>query len=646
MSVLASEHKKPQSANFLSDSRGRQLVNILKNASMNQATWISGMTASDYKLIKRQIGVTETLFFVAGTPTGNHFAFGPLHDLLQTFIAYAEKEAPEVLTECAPELLNILPEFAKAPFAEGIPPLESMVPIPLGLARMLPRQSEYLLRIISKIGWFITETIQQSSLSQCPVVLYFPQVDRVDRPTLYTIYHLYQRARLGNFTLLLTSDQLPVAEDMLTRQHLFDTDYEYKLLLTRFFTKLTPTIEHLPKGTTPLQPLATNGFYSKETAVYQKAKTALEDLTTLEAQATIIDALSLSNQYFNMELILDTVAEILSTSELDNAFRITMWKIAGSTHAALGNYAQATECFQKASALAGDKGIMKAQISMYLALVSAKRIGAFDEASTFLEAGYQAIETQDIAQAALERGWLNNVNALIAYRNRNYRRAFSLTQDAIQFMKPYRDEESTGLKTNLVTNVSILFESANQPQRALEVWRLFKTFLGEANDLFDKHYLSREAGLSLKADLIAEATTSYHKAFEAAVRVGDFVGIEATARALVCLSHRTQAHAEAAAWAKQIPPLWERLGDYEQLWRSWLMLAACYYFLHDTDNVSESLHRAVYVLTKLNQQHDHQEVTAVLRQVQSNALDAVDWSTWMPELPGTILRWSPHLIVP
>lgn len=628
------------------------LAAIQVQMNTEPVVWLQGSQNSVAFLqpfIKAQAEAVGRPCLLATAPTAEGFALAPICSVLRQLVPYAEREVPGLLVECAPELVKLLPELAGAPTTNQAASLESLVPIHLALARMLPQQSEYLLRIVTKIGWFIVGTVQQSRIGQGqPPLFMFPALDQADRPTLLAVYHLCQRAKLGVFHVVVTSTWPPIEKTIETKHDLFDTHYERHLVLTRLYERVAPATINVSFKVAQTQPppAVPGDGVGEEAAAHQEAKKTLRTADSTTTRAALQRAFALSSRYFNIELILNLAKEVLSNPAIDHSLAITVWEAVGVAHATLGNYSRALTCFQRGFDLATDDIVARAQMAMYLALVSAKRMGSFEEARCFLMAGYEAIKGIETADTALERGWLNNVNALIAYRNRNYHEAFRLTRDALQFMKPYRDEEATGLKTNLVTNISILFESVGQYRQALEVWQRFKTFLGEAGPLFDKYYLFREAGLSLKAGLEAGAMDSYKKAFDAATCVGDPVSMEATARALVCLSYRSGDYETAVNWAERIPALAERLGDQEQLWRSWVTLAACRRFLPDISGAKAALQKAIDLLVTTDQAAERETVAVILAHVQSSSLDAVDWANWLPDLPSTLLRWPTHLVVP
>jgi tetratricopeptide (TPR) repeat protein len=132
-------------------------------------------------------------------------------------------------------------------------------------------------------------------------------------------------------------------------------------------------------------------------------------------------------------------------------------------------------------------------------------------------------------------------------------------------LKPLRDEESTALKTNLITNYSILLEQMGDFRKAQQAWQLFRVFLGQASQLFSKRYYFREAGLHYRAGRLSEAAVAYGEAFQAARSVGDLVGLEAAARACGHVAERQHDYATALQWASRLPPIFDRLGDSQRL---------------------------------------------------------------------------------
>jgi tetratricopeptide (TPR) repeat protein len=274
-------------------------------------------------------------------------------------------------------------------------------------------------------------------------------------------------------------------------------------------------------------------------------------------------ALTLSSRHGNVEAVLNLAQRVISKGHIERDLLVGVWQAVGIAHATIGNYPEALQAFGHGLEWAED-AVLRARQAMFLALVCAKRTAAFPEAMQYLEQGYRAIDGCDSPTAVRERGWLNNVAALVAYRQGDHARAVAITLDTLQMMKPLRDEESTGLKTNLVTNYSILLEQMGEVAKAHQAWQLFRVFLGQASQLFSKRYYFRAAGLEYRAGRLVEAAAAYRGAFRAAGSVGDMVGLEAAARACAHLAERQREYATALEWASRIPPVLDRLGDAQR----------------------------------------------------------------------------------
>jgi tetratricopeptide (TPR) repeat protein len=627
-----------------------QAIESLETALATQKiVWLhapSHISAPILAALKVRLETAGGCCIVAGSPTAECSAFGPIRTLIEQFIPYVRQYAPDLIAACASELQSLVPRLASELDIGDAPPLESLVPLPLGLARMLPRESEYVLRLATRIGWLITTVCRSMTTVQKDQPLFvFQSLDTADHPSLLTISHLCLRTGSGPFRLVLASEWSPDRAVIRERDGLFDRQYERELLLRRICQQTIPTVTSQPIPTTSVASQPPLLGEDEEALAHRAARSALQASSVDDRWAAVSRAFALSARYSNSAPIFTLAEQVITSGILDQVLVQAAWQSAGIAHASLGNFLQAQTCFQHAFDL-GDDRVVRARMAMFLALVLAKRIQHFDQAQQFIDTGYQALENLETPEAMLERGWLSNVQALIAYRRRDYKQALRLTQEAIQFLKPYRGEEAVGLKTNLVTNMSILFEDIGEYQRALNVWHLFQTFLGDDNALFAKHYLFREAGLTLKAGQEAEASALYQHTFTAAARVGDLITLEATARASLILAYRTGDYQVALSWAERIPSLLEQLGDQQSLWRGWMVLAACQASIADVGTVAATLQQAVETLEATHETDQLTSVKEILDRVQAGHGEQIEWSAWLPALPGTSIRWPLRLVLP
>lgn len=240
------------------------------------------------------------------------------------------------------------------------------------------------------------------------------------------------------------------------------------------------------------------------------------------------------------------------------------WKAAGLAQTFLEHHQAALECYQRALALA-DSPAMRAQLYMYMGLMSGKRLRNRQQAQEYLQQGFREIEGIDDMEAGLERGWLFNVSALMTYHGGRYNDAMTMVRNALTTMKPFHQGEATYLKINLVSNMSVLLEDSKQYEQAIEVWSFFQNLLSAANEVFAKHYFFREGGLRLLKGDQQVALESYRRSYEYAQANDDGFHMEVVARARGYVSYQLRLFDEAHRWFAQSAALRNRIGDYEHV---------------------------------------------------------------------------------
>lgn len=483
-------------------------------------------------------------------PSMERSAFAPLRGVLRTLIGdLAAAGHEDLLAECGPELTHLLPEVAEL-IPEG-PALHERMQMPLGLARMLPIESELVFRVAARVGWLVQDGLRR--LGRAPL-LWFPALDRADRPTLVIAYNLCLRALAGGPAVVIGAAERPVRGPGVDGASIRVAD----LAAVRDRVGGTETVLDAP----PEPPPAELGEDREAAAV----RRALAERT----EAAVADAVACSSALFNPAAVLDlveAVGDVLSGAARAQAVGIAL--------ATVGRFTEARRCFDEGHALA-EGPEERARLAMFSALVSAKRLGDFTSAADGVARGRAALEgcPPDTSELALEHGWLLNLAALVAHRTGDPDLARRHTRAALRILRPHGDEESVALKTNLVVNTSIIAETRGQPREALEIWKLFLRIFDRSPDSFVHFYHFREAGLLAKAGDPA-AITVWKRVFTLAEELGNLPGMLGSARALVRLSYVGGDHTSAAGWARKLADLCVRLGDVDGVTLAWLAVAAC-----------------------------------------------------------------------
>ncbi len=534
---------------------------LLTAVTRSPVTWLHAPTAVTDHLIadlSRELG--EAVVMNAGPPACEWSAFGQPRRLIHAILPLVLAALPEAIDLYAPELTAIVPAAADTVCA-GRPRLGEVMQLPLGFARVLPRESELVFRVASCIGWLLQGVSRHQESTQDGLPLFvFPRLDEADWPTLVTVYHLCSRARAGGLRLLLAAAPDPGS----ARRDLFDSGFE-RWALCRSVHDGARALDvelDVAESTQLPEPEPGTPLPWQRDGDMDACSTAADDPDSWRA------AIASRLRWFSPEAVLDLARQAPPAVPATE-----VWQAAGTAHAMIGNFPEARHCFGEAEGTA-DSAEMRARMAMYLGLLGAKRTGELAEAGNHVERGLDTLAGMTGPAIDLERGWLLNVKALLAYRAGRNGAALNLTRTALALVRPYQDVEAIGLKTNLVANTSIVLEKIGRTERALLTWRRFLKLATSVHAVFAKSYYFRESGLKASINA-AEALVGYQRVFELADELGDTVMALAAARAVSRLAADAQDAAAARAWAERIPGLADRLGDVEGLAPAWLWLAVC-----------------------------------------------------------------------
>lgn len=210
-------------------------------------------------------------------------------------------------------------------------------------------------------------------------------------------------------------------------------------------------------------------------------------------------------------------ASCLGGAEVIGSF---LWRSIGVVRSFAGDWDGALEAFTRA--IDHDVPVVfQAANHMYRGLMIAKRLGNTGEGRKELLAAIASIEhlTDDVAQ--LEQGWLRNVTGLSFFAEKRLAEALEQEKLAMRCVGKLHDMKSTHLKINLISNVSVLLESAKQHDEATKTWSRFAEISSRWDDNFHKHHKYRAAGLRLGAGDTTSAVQGYEDAFACAEKLKD-----------------------------------------------------------------------------------------------------------------------------
>jgi tetratricopeptide (TPR) repeat protein len=197
-----------------------------------------------------------------------------------------------------------------------------------------------------------------------------------------------------------------------------------------------------------------------------------------------------------------------------------LWRSVGVDLSMMGDAPAGAEAFQRALARPVSP-VTGATLLMYTGLLLSKRMGRLDDALVELRRGLALVETDSSAAAANAEGWLRNVVALIHFRRKELREAFQEEMRALRKVADHQDPNATHLKLNVVSNLSVVQESAGHRAEALKVWRRFREIGSGWGPNFVKHYSYREGTLELGNGDEDAAMACYQRSFDSAAAIQD-----------------------------------------------------------------------------------------------------------------------------
>lgn len=624
-------------------------------------------------------------------------SFWSLRPLFQQLIPLVMKEVPQLVQYYSPEIhafdptllapYNIQPDFVLAFIA--LTPSE----------RRSHRESEQAFRMISGLCRFILEAQQQCpSLREKPLAIWWHGLQHADRLTLLTFRYLSRWISQIHAPIMLVASwdsashyathiNPPVIAEYepyvdWRREHndVFSmvlqqcSGLKVKLIDEREFpgVEAEPTLSSYVINDTDqtredhFASLALQGFQTGDIEAgvayaLQCMRLALLLVNTEEVLffgRLIIFSLSHQEERtFDIERFMALWTR-LSKNDLYAALEFSLaqlrsiqdvlvatWKAVAIVQSFLEHHQLSLECYHIALSFANTPS-MRAQLLMYKALIAGKRLHRFEEAQEYIQTGFQMIEHLSEPEAILERGWLLNVNALMQYQKGHFRDGMTMEHKALSQVKQLHISEATHLKINLISNISVLYESTGRIEQAISTWVFFQPFLTTANGVFAKHYLFREGGLRAKVGEYEGALQCFRTSSDESEKMRDLFHGEICARACGYLSYQLERFEEAAQWYARSVEIYWRLGDIEHVSGSLLAQALCIYRMGQREHAQVILQDIVSngsddtckrILIHITDDHRGQD-----RQEESTIV--ADWTEKAIILPSTKLNRPFYLV--
>lgn len=528
--------------------------------------------------------------------TGGMDSLVPLRSLIEVLVPELRTDAPDLLDRYSPELVALHPDLADVldlPVARRLTRLANTPS-----ERRSHRESEHLFRTVNGLGRLLHDLLERTG---APVVLVWRNLHEADAATLLAFRRLSRWADQGQTRLVSLATLVPggipnspPAGLPAAEQACFDWPAHHARLLDLVREQSLGTevaVEFdagTPAGTTPalgptpigeallllsidvergcaqaIRAMGAATFTLNYEAVLQLAAHVIAAVTGQEEPfdearfAAEWEAAAPEEYYAAIEFAVIRPADVRDVLAV-------AWRAAGFANSCLDDHETSLACYRQALGLA-DTPLQRARARMYLGLITGKRLRRIAEAEQHLDQGLAEIDGLDDEDARLERCWLLNVRALMAFQQRDHRRAMLMVREAREVMRPLHSSEATHLKINLISNISVLLEKTGRTDKAVALWQQFAAFLGPSNELFAKHYYFREGGLRLLAGRPEDALTSYRNSYEQCVRIDDPFHAAVVARAAGYVAHQLGRQDEAVEWYERVVRAGEACGDHEAL---------------------------------------------------------------------------------
>jgi tetratricopeptide (TPR) repeat protein len=255
---------------------------------------------------------------------------------------------------------------------------------------------------------------------------------------------------------------------------------------------------------------------------YEGSLLACEHALRVLDSGTAVDTDDVARAFEAMDEGIGTPAIEVNAEALAGPVRdleALLWRSIAVDYSLMNDGTAGSEAFHRALA-AEPTPLAEATVRMYLGLLLGKRMGKQDEAVAELQRGLALLDGDARPRAAVAEGWLRNVLALTSFQRRQLREAYEEEMKALRRVADRHDPSATHLKINVISNVSVIHESAGRHADAIRIWHRFLEISPDWSDSFIKHYAYREGGLNLAAGDEA-ALVSYRRSHECAVATGD-----------------------------------------------------------------------------------------------------------------------------
>lgn len=213
---------------------------------------------------------------------------------------------------------------------------------------------------------------------------------------------------------------------------------------------------------------------------------------------------------------------------------------------------------------------LTSDLRMYRGLVTSKMLGNVGAARAEIDAGLIVLDGRPRAIAATHAAWLHNLMALTYFQERNLDEAQRAEERSLSCIDNAPGPSAAHLKTNLISNFSVLYEARGDIPMATTIWQAFAGLNEKlGSDAADKVYLNRLGALQREGGDTRAAIESYRGAFLKAEATGDIFHAETIASAIA----RVYLDRGSAGDREQAASWYRTAGDRARVCGDWVQLA-------------------------------------------------------------------------
>nr|WP_154985472.1 tetratricopeptide repeat protein [Paenibacillus xylanexedens] len=487
--------------------------------------------------------------------------FNSIAPLIYTIVSsFLHNGKHHLLKSHAPEILYLFPKFrSESPFVNA----QNLEDIALPPSRRrLHKESEQMFRVTQAIVKLLLEYTKH--LNHTNTIILFDQIDRMDEHSLRCFARLSKCIEHHPIVIVATVSE---ASERDSRFHMAShNDICMHVNLAENRNKLLESLYHQIKPS--IYELTDLKDENQSDCSYENSLTMQPVNNETHKSAQLLDSITNGDVDHLDELLLEALEISVFTQNYEHALflinkaspyihnlrketHVELWIYMGLCYAFMVEYDKALAIFKNALSLTEDT-LKKSELHLYVALLCTKRLNKPLVGREIIDQALQSIEGTTGSEVEVERTWLHNLRALTFVGTGDLAQAFKECKQGLEHIKEgNRKEDAIHIKINLISNISVLFESMKKVDAALKHWSKFEPFVTHSSPVFTKHYLYRKAGLLFKLQRYAEAIESLEDSYRIAKEMNDAFHMDIIARSIGAIYFEQEIYDKATQWYSQ-----------------------------------------------------------------------------------------------